>query len=292
MKDWKSGHRRMCRKLANKPSEEMAQKAMVELQALLAENHDLGSLTADMNKAQDEVERLKKNQPGEGKSNKDTRDGKTGDKHAKAPTATKPKTKREPLSLDNQSQSKSESLDTSINSHWDFWIENLCNISSYQITLKPKLFQQQNVGSITQFAEQLAISISPNEKTPPSSRVVVRHGPETQIFCQTLQGKINPEPSSFQVYNEAGGSLHLRLQYESSSLDQPMELQPYCAVDEDNANQLCCRYCHLRLIQPRAKLDRVVQMPSANWDDIGDYLICYSGVSCLALRWQWVRQVD
>ena len=77
----------------------------------------------------------------------------------------------------------------------------------------------------------------------------------------------------------------LRLQYEAS-LDQQQGFDDLGSssllateLDETRANHLYCKFCQLPILRESALIDRVVRMPSSNWDDIADYLICYSGVS-------------
>jgi len=185
--------------------------------------------------------------------------------------------------------------------YWGFWIENLRHINSYQIMLFPQAQQWQSIGSFQTLVNQLEMSVTVNEDKQ-SSIISLRRGGKQgnggnyhPILYIQLPGKVNPTPSAFDIEHgpsvisdgnvNQGDSLALRLQYEPS-LEQQQGLDDLGSMsllatelDETSANELRCKFCKLPILKEEATIDRVVRMPSSNWDDIADYLICYSGVS-------------
>jgi MYND finger/HECT-like Ubiquitin-conjugating enzyme (E2)-binding len=268
VKDWKDGHRRVCTKAPGSSQGDLevkAQRAMAELQTILAGNHSLDTLAADRHKALDALERLRVS---ESKS-----------KRSKTPRKTSPP---KPAPPKPPPPPKTTTIQRKAASHWDFWMENLIHISCYQIVLRPNPTQRQSMESFDEWAQQLQISIA-FDSSHDSSTVVVRHPQQIppELFSQRLPGKIHPQPKSFQIFDH---SLNLQFQYDpppdpAASISLTSSNNTSQLKNATQANQLACKYCHWKLIQPTAQIDRLVPMPSAHWDDIADYLICYSGVS-------------
>jgi len=194
---------------------------------------------------------------------------------------------------------------------WDFWIENLTHVSCYEVVLRPKANHLDGIASITAVADSLDFQVIVGEDQQ-SSIVSLRQRSTRNyqtLFRVRLPGTVQSVPSAFQVQEphdhdqgHKGGSLNLRLQYVAS-----FEQRQQCAgesllssdLSELDANNLCCKQCQLPLLFPNrdktsitsAVIERVVPTPSSNWDDIADYLICFSGVSLLSIVTSAVKSV-
>ena len=189
--------------------------------------------------------------------------------------------------------------------YWDFWIENLTHISCYHIVLQPTNHSNHQHSQywllkqpISELARQLEFRVTVSADRQ-SSIVSLRHKSDddnnntyTILFNARLPGQVQSMPSAFQIQQSESQKsvehgLNLRLQYEApihNILEQDASLLA-AGLTKTDANRLGCRQCHLPLLagdgkEGAAVIDRVVRMPSANWDDIADYLICYNGVSC------------
>lgn len=327
--DWKAGHKNRCRRKGDswkqrdeeekhQPQEckvdvQTAQKAMLELQALLKEDHSLESLQAEYYKAQDEIEHLQKNQEQKIKSavsgkskqpdlTKDEvstayRNAVENRQHGKEKSTDKIKnhSEIETNSAANAltSNPRCNILLQNVNSSdlWDYWIEILSNICCYQIMLRPNAAHLKDMFGVSEVADELELSVTILDERQHTTSVVSlrRRGSRQEakpnvIFCAMLPGKVSSTPRSFQVENtniDGSGSLNLRLEYQSSLEQKSGELESSTSysLSISSAKKLQCRFCQMNLLSSNTPIDRVVPMPSANWDDIADYLICYSGVS-------------
>jgi hypothetical protein len=157
--------------------------------------------------------------------------------------------------------------------------------------LRPNADHLKDMFSVSEVADELELSVTIlDERQHTTSVVSLRRRGSRQgrmpkvIFCVMLPGKVSSTPRAFQVENtnnDGSGSLNLRLEYQSSLEQKSGELESSTSnlLPISNANKLQCRFCQMNLLSSNAPIDRVVPMPSANWDDIADFLICYSGVS-------------
>lgn len=297
---WKAGHRASCGNstTTGDKKEQMPQQAMMELQSLMTKNHTLDTLSAEYHKAKDEMERI---------SSEPCVKPEVHERKIPAPNNTSSPIKaskapyKAPPIIPAKKVSKQECGDLSRiaiskDSYWEFWVENLININSYQIMLRPKPSQLQSISSLSAFVNQLEMSVTVREDRQSSVVSLRRSGKQPDgsthhpILYILLPGKVNPAPSAFEIRKEGTGddkesseNLSLRLQYEAS-IDQQHGYDDLgdssllsTELDETSANHLHCKFCRSAILQEAAKIDRVVRMPSSNWDDIADYLICYSG---------------
>jgi HECT-like Ubiquitin-conjugating enzyme (E2)-binding len=274
-----------------------AQAATLELQALLAGNHSLDSLTADYYKAKDEVDQLKTAAAAAART-KAARDARRDSLETPKRNGKQSDDKKSPMlsgkvvSSDTFSfgppkeQQQQHHHEFSSESQWDFWIENLSHISSYQIVLRPKTnsqgthVQQQSIASI---ADRLEISVTRVGQEKSMVLVRTRSIPNKNnedkaqpIFCAKLLGKIQSQPSSFQIGQD---SLHIQLKYDDDIMEQHLIQESTAILHKTNVAHLACKSCRQRVVRTDTEITRVVPMPSSNWDEIADYLICYSGVS-------------
>lgn len=298
---WKAGHKRTCngkilqqqqQQLASTVDRRQAQTAILELRALLAGNHSLDSLTADYYKASDEVDQLKTaaaaatvaaaRTHAARESRRDSETQSNGESADKSPWLSGKAVSSDAFSFSTpkerrQKHQHHQSWPEYV-SQWDFWIENLSHISSYQIVLRPKANQDTQQQSIDSLVDSLEMSVTyvGQEK----SMVLLRkrsspNNEEPPIFCARLPGTIQSQPSSFQIGQD---SLHIQLKYDDL-VEHHLIQESTAVLHETNAAFLACKHCRQRVVRDEAGITRVVRMPSSNWDEIADYLICFSGVS-------------
>lgn len=278
---------------------------MMELQSLMAKNYSLDTLSSDYHKAKDEMERARveatasvdRNQP---ENERKAKIQSTAiPSKAKAPKDSFSPTARKRSISSQKTCTDSSRLSSAELSYWEFCVECLGNISSYHIILRPKPSQVQNNTSLATFVEQLEMSVTVSEDKQSSIVSLRQRGRHTgggnshhPILYAKLPGKVDPRPSAFDIHDDypgdrktKGGSLSLMLKYEAS-LEQQQGLDDLgsssllaTGLDTPSANHLHCKFCHLPILRENVTINRVVRIPSSNWDDIADYLICYSGVS-------------
>jgi HECT-like Ubiquitin-conjugating enzyme (E2)-binding/MYND finger len=132
--------------------------------------------------------------------------------------------------------------------------------------------------------------------------------PEAHISIQlprrliTMSSPSLSSSSSYQNHPQAtmddDGTIQLRLHYQhSGSINHnddddddlrmsdvlyedcpPTFSQQLLPITAKIINSLQCRFCGLSLL-PQGSVDRVLPLPTGYWDEVADYLICYSGVS-------------
>ena len=280
---------------------------MIELQALMAKNYSLDTLSYDYHKAKNEMEREKvettssveRKQPEDEKKTKIQSTAIPSKAKAPKDPFTPPAGKRS--TSPQKACTDSSRIYSAELSYWEFWVECLNNISSYHILLRPKPSQVQNNISLSTFVDQLEMSVTVSGDRQSSIVSLRQRGRQTvggnshhPILYVKLPGKVDPNPSAFDIQEDfhvgmktriGGSSLSLRLKYEAS-LEQQQGLDDLgsssllsTGLDTSSANHLRCKFCLLSILRENVTINRVVRIPSSNWDDIADYLICYSGVS-------------
>jgi hypothetical protein len=147
-----------------------------------------------------------------------------------------------------------------------FLVEEMKYIFQFKATLRPIPIYQQ-----TTTDDHFELSI---QCTGDSSSALKFQQKQETLFGATFPRRLIPDQCSWQS-DDKDGTIHLRLQFEEPLYDHelaPLETQHYPAV----INQLQCRYCQQPLLKDKP-IEQAHLLPKGNWDEIADYLICYSG---------------
>jgi hypothetical protein len=267
--DWKAGHRKSCRA----PREKKVKDALKELKSL-ALGVPLDKAQEHYYKARDEVER-QIDEP-ETKS-EDTKASveieAVSQKVDKAEAVVQVRSPRNesvvPLKkpqhalLDLTSKGEGQNAD-----YVSFVVEDMRHILRYQITLKEKPESKLGIASD-------GLDVSMKQASSNHTLVTLKSRSSPFVFRMELPRRLESRPSSLQM--EEDGTIHLRLEYQGDPCDPDVEfLEKTPAADE--VNRLQCRFCDQPLLASKA-IKRVLPLPSGYWEEIADYLICYSGVS-------------
>ena len=326
-------HRRACRR-ANTPATTAPPEAAAwnELSQLLA-NASLEDLQRDYHLAVDQVEKEKEGsvllrRPERNKGETTTaaaqeENSKTSTRHhvvdpslldhaqqrenAEAAAAT------QHANLINTAEQRNHNNNKLDPSFWNFYIEDMPQLSCYQIFLRPVKPQHQ--------VSLDRLRISTTESTTSKTLVTVDYNDETTLQLELprrlLLQQQDEESSPIRIYAvDDHQAVSVRVPYSEpdlanhgdpldDSLSAPRQLlQPEQLVHQ----QLACRACHQPLLlnhqqqqyqrrkmrgpaaaasnkdpeqdedTPAATtIQRVLPLPSGRWDDMQDYLYCYEG---------------
>lgn len=290
--DWKAGHRKRCRK-AN-PSTVAPVDAWNELSSLLASS-SLEQAHQDFHVATDEVQRLQRE--GTPTETNNVADAVSSTKAAVI-GVTSPPPVPAPI-IQKQTEPLKSTLPTtaavaptaapSIESDWKFYIQDMANLSCFQVFLEHK--------HTTLRVEDLGISMQPvgSDRTLVSFRHGAPNDDTESVLRLEFPAQLNPEP---QVY--AGNSnltaVSIRLSYQGLSASDSYA-QSGAILSPEKANRLACRSCQqclTRAGEPKrapndrtgsnvnantAVIQRVSMLPSGQWDNMDDYLMCYPGAA-------------
>jgi HECT-like Ubiquitin-conjugating enzyme (E2)-binding/MYND finger len=168
---------------------------------------------------------------------------------------------------------------------WDFVLEDLFQISCYQILLRP-------VHAHTVRLESLQITT----RAIPSSNntlVCIAYEPP-DVLPTTLRIELEKDYTNDTTTRITGvednQAILVRLSYPIASCpSEPWTMAPSSArLPLDSANRLACASCRQFLWQkplyhPNGSQDdadtiqRVLPLPSGHWDEMQDYLVCFEG---------------
>jgi hypothetical protein len=197
-------------------------------------------------------------------------------------------------------------------------VEDMSRIARYQVTLKQRqlLPQDQATPSRTSGSFRAIDSIDNldlsthvvNDKPYQNNTLVTiksKTNPVAHISIQLprrliTMSSISSPSSSYQSHLSAtmddDGTIQLRLHYQHSGSinhndddddlrmsdllyeDCPPTFSQLLPITAKIMNSLQCRFCGLSLL-PQGSVDCVLPLPTGYWDEVADYLICYSGVS-------------
>lgn len=149
-----------------------------------------------------------------------------------------------------------------------FVVEDMRHILRYQITLKEKPESQLGIASD-------GLDVSMKQTSSNRTLVILKSRSSPFVFRMELPRRLESRPSTLQM--EEDGTIHLRMEYQGDPCDPDTEFweKPPTA---DEVNRLQCRFCDQPLLASKP-IERVLPLPSGYWEEIADYLICYSGVS-------------
>jgi hypothetical protein len=317
--DWKVGHRQQCQKdvpLANGAPE----KAWKELSSLLASS-TLQQAEQDYHVATDEVQRIQREvkEPARKKGRDTKSDIQTPPPIEKivakppapppapaptpAPVASREKRQEVETTKSSTAPTPAPVLASPAVSDWRFHVEDMSNLSCFQVHLEPR----KRDASIP-FNAEWEISMQPID----SDRTVVsfrpsRHGSATVLRLE-FPASLLPEPRVYPA-DPVGSSaaVYIRLSYQglSTSDSYPRTSK---TISPDVANRLACRVCQQSLTRALRSpattktttatatsddkggddtesgsdvIQRVQMLPSSQWDDMTDYLMCYPGTPAI-----------
>jgi hypothetical protein len=264
--DWKAGHRRTCKG----PPKEKINDTLKELFSI-AQGVPIQEAQEHCHKAQDEVERQTTQQK-EAKQSDNSNSKKQvpasenigNNGHSPTTIVTKNIT---PL----QAFSKSTFCPTSVpvTDHFSLIAEEMGHISRFHMTLRRKP---------NQHVELTDLYLSTSRIDGSHSLITLKQrSDQVTVFSAELPRLLDADECALQVEDES--TMQLRLSYEEDPCGNDLGL-PESLATVEVINMIKCRYCDQPLLSSRP-IQRAIQLPSGHWEDIADYLICYSGVSSM-----------
>eukprot|EP00980_Cylindrotheca_fusiformis_P030378 scaffold24732_cov162-Cylindrotheca_fusiformis.AAC.3 len=246
--DWKAGHRRVCR---GGPSLEKAERAFKELYSL-TQGISIGAAKEQFERASDLVLEQKKEE-------KQKREKlRASPKSVVEEQAASPLESRDPVSQEFLSERKQCLL---------FIVEEMKHIFQFKATLRPSIDSQQWMKS-----DEFQLSVKTNRDSDNS--MIKFHHKDDIMFTAILPRRLIPDQCSWRMDdNDTTISLHLK--FEEPVVDHDLAPLETTHVP-DLINELECRYCEQPLLKDRP-IKQAHLLPQGNWDEIADYLICYSG---------------
>jgi hypothetical protein len=275
--DWKAGHREACK----------AQAALAELQGLamempIEEAKQQFFMTKDALETPNEViNQLSLQVPTKPKTS--AQDNKPiavpNAAFKSAPTLSTSSSKRDSKSKQNTAisaaiKSSFNKEEKSRSSFLPFVVEDMRHISKYQLTL-------QSASSSISDPADIEVDILPSTSQPNWTSIQLSStlGSSKKLLFQIeLPRKIVHQAMEPLQVNEEG-NLQLRLEYQGDPSYQFSDI-PTSQLDPTSINSIQCRFCELPLLINNP-IERVLPLPVGHWEEIADYLICYSGVSWL-----------
>ena len=252
-KDWKAGHRRIC--LSKRTKQEKADWALQQLVALtqktsgdvIKEHHD---------KATDEVKRRQQKSL-------------NTEKRRVMATSVLPRKDETPFLASSEStatiaQNQKSSL------HFDVVVEDMKYISRFQITLHRKW--NSTIKSVDLTKAELNFRIPSKGSTATTIEIMVET--DFEIYSATLPRLL--EERSARIQHLSDDVLQISVTYKEDPTLREMGTQSIL-VGLEEVNQIQCSSCHTPLLSGQP-IKRTSELPTGHWDDIADYLICYSGV--------------
>lgn len=171
------------------------------------------------------------------------------------------------------------------NDYFSFVIEDMRHISKYQLTLTPS--QSESSSTTSKRSDRrvhppsdIQVEILPSESHINSTIIrIFNCSNHTKIFELELPRKIVHSESKQQTVVQADdtGNFQLQLEYQGDPSYQFSHFSEQ-RLDSSTINSIQCRFCHLPLLVNNP-IERVLPLPAGHWEEIADYLICYSGVS-------------
>jgi hypothetical protein len=194
-------------------------------------------------------------------------------------------------------------------SDWRFHVEDMSNLSCFQVHLEPR----RRDASMPFNAEwEISMQSIDSDRTVVSFRPS-RHGSETVLRLE-FPASLLPEPRVYPT-DPVGSSaaVSIRLSYKGLSTSDSYT-RTSKTISPDVANRLACRVCHQSLTRAvrssvttkaptdtdtatatstsddkgggeseggSAVIQRVQMLPSSQWDDMTDYLMCYPGAAAI-----------
>ena len=280
--DWKSGgHRRSCSRnnlvqITNggftNSREGQVGAAFTELHSL-AQGLSIDQLQEEYHKARDEVERQSKFQK------------------ARAVTLLSPKLTAKTSKQDNPgivagSPICEQFVETAEATHrgsrkvgsekfgYDVVVEDMYRISRYQVSLTPCQHSRRPLSS-----DSINLSVDANSKS--TTIVSIFSNQDFSVRITFELPKVILQPSTLSSSTDADGTILFRLAYEDEDKnwdDKILDTTESRHLTPEVINSMQCKFCGLSLL-PHGTIEQVIQLPSGYWDEISDYLICYSGVS-------------
>ena len=277
--DWKSGgHKKSCSPksmvVVRKKNGSHVDAALKELHSL-AQDLSIDQLQEEYHKAHDEVKRQHQAQKEMGsavptptaKASMSTTMKSPAEKHGNSTCKQGPEMTR----LLDQAGAKIAPE----NFCYEVFVEEMPRLSRYQINLKPRQ------GSISQIAPQsLELSVRPLGKS--RSLVSIFSSRDDFLNISFELPNLVVQSSIPQESADKDGTIQFRVEYESKDWDDNKSRIFDASGSRHRSpslvNSMKCRFCGLSLLPP-STIERVVPLPTGYWDEISDYLICYSGVS-------------
>ena len=264
--DWKAGHRRLCSAI---PAEKV-NLALRELNTI-AHGLSLEQATENFYKATDAIQKTKEVESKLSTSSKPSTSINQNPKiDQDLKFVAKPKAKGDTLAFNpGFLTTKREPKNLLVADSFSFIVEEMKHISCFQVVLQKKADSQEldykkNFELLTNRIDGSYSFLIFKEKEA-----------EIALFAAELPRHLDSSQCTWKFQDK--NSIQLRLKYADDPCAMDLGI-PQSHSNPESINQIQCRYC-LQPLLPEKPIERACQLPAGHWDDIADYLICYSGVS-------------
>ena len=260
--DWKAGHRLECgTSPSSSPSLPTSTKASLALKELftITQGMTLDQAKEQQDKANDsfhlEMEQRKKSKRKQQKK----------EIPKTATSITTPTMSLLPIQCQPQTRQSTQQ-----NQESKFLIEEMKYICQFRATIFPTTTTTTDIHN-----QHFEIFIRTANDTSSHSHVTFKErDKKSPIFLAMLPRHLKANECSWRI--EDNGTIELRLPYEERISDSDLTRME-TSYSIDTLNRLQCRYCEQHLFQDKSTIRKTLLLPRGNWDEIADYLICYSG---------------
>lgn len=177
------------------------------------------------------------------------------------------------LSRNDESDAECKTQATSSCNHernWIYSVDEMPNISSYQVTLWPKTKTE-----ILLSPRDLELSMKCSSQ---GNTVVTLRLQDALLFSAQFPGRLVSSPELLaNAVQRQRDCLTVRLQSRDTFHDDVCTSHNPTSLAA--VHSICCRYCDHALLATTQQIEKVLPLPKGHWDEVTDYLICYNGVS-------------
>lgn len=252
--DWKAGHRRVCR--SQQTTRKDADLALQKL-VLLTQNMSPPGIKEHHDRASDEVKR------------RELESQKKAKRRTADTTTTRRQEDKAPLLLSGASPvNMSHSRGSELN--FDVVLEDMQHISRFQLTLQRRI--RSSINSVDLSKSKVNFSTASGAST--ATDIEILSDENNLLYSATMPRLVEEHSARFKLISD--DILQLSLTYKDDPTLRDMGTRKVL-VSLEEINQIQCSSCKTPLLSEN-RIKRTSELPVGHWDDIADYLICYSGV--------------
>jgi hypothetical protein len=154
--------------------------------------------------------------------------------------------------------------------NFDVVVEDMKYISRFQMTLKRR--NNSLIPTVDLSKAQVNFKMS----SPPSTRTSIEISIDGDhvIYSATFPRLVDEYSARCQLVND--DILQISVTYKDDPTLRELGTREVL-ISTEEVNQIQCSSCQTSLLSEKP-IVRTSELPAGHWDDIADYLICYSGV--------------